>query len=685
MVHASKWVLRRDTAFDWVGEEAAGSSERKECPPQKTCRIDEIRLSSTGMEEMSAANEHESTDGALKAACEDNHHHHREHQQRRIAAARRHRMEIRRLRSIANAASFDEPVSKRSRPCFGDLKPYFHVITITTTSSFQACDDDEGEGECIPVIQNDNMFEPAISSPSLQQDPVSLSSSTTADNGLPIDYITSEEEKEKEDSLTLETHTTPPNSITTNLLASDDSVSLGSGEFCSIMAPNDCTKIPNTLPPEKDGVESPNGAQTITNTVISIPVSVTNTVTSGTEESLVAGATEQELLRNLDLQSVSEIVASADVDSSNLTVVSVPSTSGGSNGGNGSGGKSGCVANNRILPWGSSSVCGRRAEMEDAMAAVPGFLSVPCGTVGGCTARGSEKSKESSALHFFGVYDGHGGSQAANFCKDRLHHALAEEFEVAVNGESSSADVGSDNNWQGKWEKAFMDCFHKVDAEVGGGVYRRDGDGEVVVAECCPDPVAPETVGSTAVVAVVGSCQIIVSNCGDSRAVLSRGGRAIALSVDHKPEREDESARIEAAGGKVIRWNGYRVFGVLAMSRAIGMALGFCDRYLKPSIISDPEVTFTQRTEEDECLILASDGLWDVLTNEEVCEVARRRLARGHNSNASSSKLRDEAIHPSAQAAAEYLSRLALQRNSDDNITVVVVDLKARRRRQSKN
>lgn len=41
-----------------------------------------------------------------------------------------------------------------------------------------------------------------------------------------------------------------------------------------------------------------------------------------------------------------------------------------------------------------------------------------------------------------------------------------------------------------------------------------------------------------------------------------------------KPNREDEYARIEASGGKVIQWNGYRVFGVLAMSRSIGMHLG---------------------------------------------------------------------------------------------------------------
>lgn len=605
------------------------------------------------MDDMTAPTNRSSSDGTLKI------NHNTEHQV--VTAARRRRMEIMRLKVVANAGSQNvEPVSKRSRPCSEDVKPSsssFHVLTITSSSSssFQAMvDDDEGEGECIPIFKNDNIFEHPIC-PSLQQD--MLSSSTTIDNGLATEEV---EEQEEESSTVLSNRST---TTITLQFGSDES----SGEFGSMLIHNSCSIRSGCSDSEINGAESPPE-----------PESVTNTLASPQEESSVVVTAEQELLTNLNLQSVTETVAFSGGDSSDLaSVVSLPGISGGEGGGNGSTMNSSCIADNRNLPWGFSSICGRRAEMEDAMAAVPGFLSVPCGTVGGCIACGSQNSSESSALHFFGVYDGHGGSQAANFCKDRLHHALVEEFEAAMNAQNLSTNGSGKNNWQMKWERAFVDCFHKVDVEVGGGVFRRDNNGEVVVAEDSAERIAPETVGSTAVVAVVGACQIIVSNCGDSRAVLSRGGMAIALSVDHKPDREDELARIEAAGGKVINWNGYRIFGVLAMSRALG------DYYLKPYVIPDPEVTFTQRTEDDEFLILASDGLWDVLTNEEVCEVVRKRLARGHGSNASSSaKIRE---HPSAQAAAEYLSRLALRRNSRDNITVVVVDLRARRRPEPTN
>ncbi|KAM4121396.1 hypothetical protein ACB094_01G002400 [Castanea mollissima] len=246
--------------------------------------------------------------------------------------------------------------------------------------------------------------------------------------------------------------------------------------------------------------------------------------------------------------------------------------------------------------WGFTSMCGRRPEMEDALATVPHFLKIPIQMlIGDRVFDGMTRCLPDQTVHFFGVYDGHGGSQVANYCCDRIHMALAEEIEFVKKG---LTDGSIKDNCQEQWKKAFTNCFLKVDDEVGG--------------KTGLEPVAPETVGSTAVVAIICSSHIIVANCGDSRAVLCRGKEPMALSVDHKPNREDEYARIEAAGGKVIQWNGHRVFGVLAMSRSIG------DRYLKPWIIPEPEVMFIPRSKEDECLILASDGLWDVMTNEEL-------------------------------------------------------------------
>ncbi|KAH7572239.1 hypothetical protein JRO89_XS04G0224800 [Xanthoceras sorbifolium] len=340
-----------------------------------------------------------------------------------------------------------------------------------------------------------------------------------------------------------------------------------------------------------------------------------------------------------------------------------------------------CVGrNNRGVSWGFTSVIGRRKEMEDAVAIRPGFMSRMCDHLGGCTAPGSRTSTEISPVHFFGVYDGHGGSQVAKFCAERMHEVIAEEWgREAIDG----------SEWQRRWEVAFSSGFKRADNEV------------------LTESVAPEMVGSTAAVVVLSGCQIITSNCGDSRAVLCRGTETIPLTVDQKPDRVDELMRIEGEGGKVINWNGARVFGVLAMSRAIGFLSSLIlnsqivsdflngtsnvlhhvvlnaqwlhsgDRYLRPWIIPVPEITFMTRTDEDECLILASDGLWDVMTNEEVGEVARRLLRRRRRT-----MMVDE-VTP-AQAVADNLTEIAYCRNSSDNISIIVVDLKSRRRRQQR-
>ncbi|PIN21545.1 Serine/threonine protein phosphatase [Handroanthus impetiginosus] len=313
--------------------------------------------------------------------------------------------------------------------------------------------------------------------------------------------------------------------------------------------------------------------------------------------------------------------------------------------------------------WGFTSVCGRRPEMEDAVATVPRLLKIPLQMlIGDRVIDGLASHLSHLTGHFFGVYDGHGGCQVANYCRDRIHSALTEELEIIM---ASVNDRSNKDHVEEHWRRAFMKCFLKVDDEIGG-------KGNL-------EPVAPETVGSTAVVAIVCSSHIIVANCGDSRAVLCRGKEPMALSVDHKPNREDEYARIEAAGGKVIQWNGHRVFGVLAMSRSIG------DRYLKPWIIPDPEVVFVPRAREDECLVLASDGLWDVMKNEEVCDIARKRILLWHKNNVVTLPLeRGNGIDPAAQAAAEYLSNRALQKGSKDNISIIVVDLKAQRKIKSR-
>ncbi|KAM6597216.1 hypothetical protein CsatA_007740 [Cannabis sativa] len=302
----------------------------------------------------------------------------------------------------------------------------------------------------------------------------------------------------------------------------------------------------------------------------------------------------------------------------------------------------------KLPKFGFASVCGRRREMEDALAIYPSFF---------------RRTKETMPeLHYFGVYDGHGCSHVATKCRERLHELVKEELESKENS----------TEWKSTMERSFFRMDDEVIAWNGSG----SGSNcrcELQTPEC-------DAVGSTAVVAVITTDKIIVANCGDSRAVLCRNGTAVPLSSDHKPDRPDELSRIQAAGGRVIYWDGPRVLGVLAMSRAIG------DNYLKPYVSSEPEVTITDRTADDDCLILASDGLWDVVSNETACGVVRMCLrGKGAVSASCSSAASPESKVPAADTAVAdkacadasmLLTKLALARHSTDNVSVIVVDLR---------
>jgi len=124
--------------------------------------------------------------------------------------------------------------------------------------------------------------------------------------------------------------------------------------------------------------------------------------------------------------------------------------------------------------------------MEDAVSSEIGFAA-----------------KERGKYDFFAVYDGHGGPQVAEACRERLHRLVAEEVER------------SESHVEWDWQEVMEGCFLKMDSEVAGNA-------------------AIRTVGSTAVVAVIAAEELVVANCGDCRAVLGRGGEAVDLSSDHK-------------------------------------------------------------------------------------------------------------------------------------------------------
>lgn len=138
--------------------------------------------------------------------------------------------------------------------------------------------------------------------------------------------------------------------------------------------------------------------------------------------------------------------------------------------------------------------------------------------------------------------------------------------------------------------------------------------------------------GSTAVVALIRNKEIYVANAGDSRCILCRAGKAIDLSIDHKPEDDTEKNRIQAAGGKVTEEG--RVNGGLNMSRAIGDHFYKRNTSKSPKeqmITALPDIMTETLQENDEFLVLACDGIWNSMSSQEVVDFVKEKLKDEQN------------------------------------------------------
>ncbi|MCO5584028.1 hypothetical protein L7F22_037948 [Adiantum nelumboides] len=293
-------------------------------------------------------------------------------------------------------------------------------------------------------------------------------------------------------------------------------------------------------------------------------------------------------------------------------------------------------------PSGMLLMCGQRREMLDRASIVPSFANLNPDLAGWCSRKGKEEGNSSSDLHFFAVYDGQGGSQASQFCMERLHLVLAEELSTLCAVQDAKQEILPHD-----WKTVMASCFLRMDKEMGA--FYRNGNCHEYGSSALHSggSIALECVSTTAVTAVVSSWQIVIATCGDSRAVLSRGGKAVSLSLTLEREREDETNRLKAAGQQVLFRDGDCVGGFLDLSRAMG------NQYLKHFMVPELEVMCIQRSEDDECLILASDGLWDVIDDHTSCEIAQKCLATTKSTQAGG--MHDVGDNPASIAAAAIL------------------------------
>ncbi|CAK9143756.1 unnamed protein product [Ilex paraguariensis] len=187
--------------------------------------------------------------------------------------------------------------------------------------------------------------------------------------------------------------------------------------------------------------------------------------------------------------------------------------------------------------------------------------------------------------------------------------------------------------------------------------------------------------GSTATVVLLLDGQILVAFVGDSKALLcseniqsrlDAEGTSVTelyaqeLTRDHHPDRADERARIEAAGGFIQKRGVPRVNGILALSRSIG------DVYFKRyGLIAVPEVLgWLSLTTSDIYLVIASDGIFESLTPQDVCSILGNARTQGNEMAKNSSSC------SASSSLADCVVSAALTEGSTDNLSAIVVPLR---------
>lgn len=294
------------------------------------------------------------------------------------------------------------------------------------------------------------------------------------------------------------------------------------------------------------------------------------------------------------------------------------------------------------LSYGLSAMQGWRAQMEDDHIQL---LSLP----------------ELPDLSLFAVFDGHGGDMVAQYAAKNFPQQLLRTLR-STNLTPDLAD------FETKSKQALELALMGIDAELRTLQEVESGQDQS---------------GSTSVMILLAPKHIVCANTGDSRAVLSRNQVAVALSFDHKPYNPEEKERIENAGA-AVKFN--RVNGDLAVSRALGdFVYKRCESMPpeKQAVTAFPQIIQHERHPEDEFIVIACDGIWDVMSSEEVVAKVHDLLANGrphveapNDHMATESAENKEATNQrpwDLGAVCESLIDHCLQLGSRDNMSVIIV------------
>jgi len=275
------------------------------------------------------------------------------------------------------------------------------------------------------------------------------------------------------------------------------------------------------------------------------------------------------------------------------------------------------------LKYGISSMQGWRIEMEDAHSAVIGIPD------------------QKDTVSWFAVFDGHAGSRVSAHSSHHLLDCIraTDDFTATIQQEHTITQEELLEGVKNGITRGFLELDEKLRKipEVASG---------------------EDKSGSTAVGVLITEKYLILANCGDSRAVCCVNGKPALVTQDHKPSNPPERERIEKAGGSVVI---QRVNGSLAVSRALGdFEYKNVEGKTPTEQLVSPEPEFFIKPllpDQDQFLVLACDGVWDVMTNEDICDFVSARLK----------------ITDNLETVANEVIDTCLYKGSRDNMSIIII------------
>lgn len=267
-------------------------------------------------------------------------------------------------------------------------------------------------------------------------------------------------------------------------------------------------------------------------------------------------------------------------------------------------------------------------------------------------------------ISYYGVFDGHGGENCAEFLKNNLLNYIIEAKDFPMDVKAS-----------------LIKGFEKAEEE-----FSKNNVGEAENAD---------NSGSCALVILIVENKIYIANIGDSRAVLSlEGGEKIKpLTIDHKPNNPKEFERITKAGGKVFldeekdkmkfisnvkEFDNYcgdinAIFrehsSNMAVSRSIGDSLYKGKNSSCPgSIISTPEIFILDYYNYYDFIVMGCDGIYDFLSNNQIIDAVWFTLKK-------ISKEKNYDINKITQDACNMVIKYSLSKQTEDNVSCILIGL----------